>query len=132
VDLDLDQVKARPPDRAAAYELFKELEFAALTREFADAATVAPAGTMDNLNYVIIDSRAALDGLIKSLWDAESVGIAIADSTSSKRLSDKTDNRTRTKSVTNCRSNSSVYRFRARRRNSLLNRRGQFGVRRLQ
>ena len=26
-----DQVKARPPDRAAAYELFKELEFAALT-----------------------------------------------------------------------------------------------------
>src|SRR5258708_31849849 len=77
VDLDLDQVKARPPDRAAAYELFKELEFAALTREFADAATAAPAGTTDNLNYLIIDSRAALDSLIKNLWDAESVGIAI-------------------------------------------------------
>jgi DNA polymerase I len=89
VDLDLDQVKARPPDRAAAYELFKELEFAALTREFADAATAAPAGATDKLNYVIIDSRAALDGLIKSLWDAESVGIAIADSTS--RPADKSD-----------------------------------------
>jgi DNA polymerase-1 len=91
VDLDLDQVKARPPDRAAAYELFKELEFAALTREFADAATAIPAGAADKLNYKIIDSRAALDGLIKSLWDAESVGIAIADSAPPNRLSDNLD-----------------------------------------
>jgi len=91
VDLDLDQVKARPPDRAAAYELFKELEFSALTREFADAATAIPAGVGDQLNYRIIDSRAALDGLIKSLWDAESVGIAIADSAPPNRLSDQLD-----------------------------------------
>ena len=89
VDLDLDQVKARPPDRAAAYELFKELEFSALTREFADAATAAPAGVGDKLNYRIIDSRAALDDLSKSLWDAESVGIAIADSAPPNRMSDK-------------------------------------------
>ncbi len=89
VDLDLDQVKARPPDRAAAYELFKELEFSALTREFADAATAAPAAVGDKLNYRIIDSRAALDDLIKSLWDAESVGIAIADSAPPNRMSDK-------------------------------------------
>ena len=89
VDLDLDQVKARPPDRAAAYELFKELEFSALTREFADAATAAPASVGDKLNYRIVDSRAALDDLIKSLWDAESVGIAIADSAPPSRMSDK-------------------------------------------
>ena len=37
IELDLDQIKSRPPDRAAAYELFRELEFANLTREFADA-----------------------------------------------------------------------------------------------
>lgn len=92
VDLDLDQVKARPPDRAAAYELFKELEFAALTREFADAATAVAPGANDKLNYKIIDSRATLDSLIKSLWDAESVGIAIADSAPPNRLSDKSDN----------------------------------------
>jgi DNA polymerase-1 len=91
VDLDLDQVKARPPDRAAAYELFKELEFSALTREFADAATAIPAGVGDKLNYRIIESRAALDSLIKSLWDAESVGIAIADSAPPNRLSDQLD-----------------------------------------
>jgi DNA polymerase-1 len=91
VDLDLDQVKARPPDRAAAYELFKELEFSALTREFADAASAIPSGVGDQLSYRIIDSRAALDSLIKSLWDAESVGIAIADSAPPNRLSDQLD-----------------------------------------
>jgi DNA polymerase-1 len=82
VALDLDQIKARPPDRAAAYELFKELEFSALTREFADAASAVPARVDDQLNYKIIDSRAGLDDLIKSLWDAEEVAIAVADSTS--------------------------------------------------
>src|SRR5882762_5380555 len=43
VELDLDQLKARAPDRAAAYELFHELEFQVLTREFADAATATSA-----------------------------------------------------------------------------------------
>lgn len=80
VDLDLDAIKARPPDRAAAYELFKELEFSALTREFADGATASPAASTSDsaLNYQIVDSRPALDALVQSLWDAESVGIAVA------------------------------------------------------
>src|SRR2546428_11972553 len=38
VELNLEQLKAEPPDRSAAFELFRELEFQALTREFADAA----------------------------------------------------------------------------------------------
>jgi DNA polymerase-1 len=80
VELDLDQIKARPPDRAAAYELFKELEFSALTREFADAAS-KPAAASGSIQYELIDSRAALDRLIKTFWDAESVGVAVADST---------------------------------------------------
>jgi DNA polymerase-1 len=84
VDLDLDHIKARPPDRAAAYELFKELEFSALTREFADAATASAATADGPVNYKLINSRADLDSLIKTLWDAESVGIAIADSTLSE------------------------------------------------
>jgi DNA polymerase I len=80
VDLDLDELKARPPDRTAAYDLFKELEFSALTREFADGAS-APAAVSGTLKYEIIDSRAALDRLIQTFWDAENVGIAVADST---------------------------------------------------
>ena len=82
IDLDLDEIKARPPDRAAAYELFKELEFAALTREFADAATAALPSTDGASNYQLIDSPAKLETLIQSLWEAERVGIAIADSAS--------------------------------------------------
>lgn len=91
VELDLDQIKARPADRAAAYELFKELEFSALTREFIDAA-MAPTESADSkVNYRIIDSRAALDGLIQSLWDAESVGIAITDGTQPEQRDQKTE-----------------------------------------
>ena len=81
IELDLDLIKSRPPDRAAAYELFRELEFANLTREFADAATqVSPAGP-STLQYSLVRTRAELERLTKSLWDAESVGIAISDPT---------------------------------------------------
>jgi len=79
VDLDLEEIKARPPDRAAAYELFKELEFSALSREFADAAAIAVPTADGALNYQIVDSRSALDLLVQSLWDAETVGVAVAD-----------------------------------------------------
>ena len=60
VDLNLDEIKARPPDRAAAYELFRELEFANLTREFADAKVVPVASTSE-LNYKVVRNRAELD-----------------------------------------------------------------------
>src|SRR5262245_24001382 len=80
VPLKLDEIKARPPDRAAAYELFRELEFAALTREYADAAAPSPAAVTEK-NYRIIQTKTELDNLVRSLFDAESVGIAIADST---------------------------------------------------
>ncbi len=80
VELNLDGIKSRPPDRAAAYELFHELEFAVLTREFADAKP-APTKSSTVLNYKVIRTRAELDELIKGLWDAESLGIAVADAT---------------------------------------------------
>lgn len=82
VELDLDQIKSRPPDRLAAYELFRELEFANLTREFADAAAqVAPARVSDVTNYSLIRTQSELDNLIKGLWNAESLGFAVADAT---------------------------------------------------
>src|SRR4030095_8895102 len=57
VPLDLEVIKARSPDRAAAYELFKELEFAALTREYADAAPAAVTSTAAEKNYRLILTR---------------------------------------------------------------------------
>ncbi|HEX4900635.1 MAG TPA: DNA polymerase I [Pyrinomonadaceae bacterium] len=81
IKLDLDLIKSRPPDRAAAYELFRELEFANLTREFADAATQPAAAAPSTLQYSVVRTSAELERLLKSLWDAESVGIAVSDPT---------------------------------------------------
>ena len=81
VPLELDKIKTRPPDRAAAYELFHELEFAALTREYADAAVERLATTDVARNYRIVQKKSDLDNLVRTLFDAEHVGLAVADST---------------------------------------------------
>ncbi|PYS84737.1 MAG: hypothetical protein DMF70_05080 [Acidobacteria bacterium] len=75
MQLDLNQLQARPPDRAAAYDLFRELEFAVLTNEFADGA-VATARVASERKYSIIRNQAELDKLIQGLWEAEHVGLA--------------------------------------------------------
>ena len=78
IELDLDQLQARPPDRAAAYELFRELEFANLSSEFADAAKVSVSSV--ELRYSIIKDKHALESLVAQLWQAENIGIALANS----------------------------------------------------
>ncbi|HVS82412.1 MAG TPA: DNA polymerase I [Pyrinomonadaceae bacterium] len=80
VQLDLKQLETHPPDRAAAYELFRELEFTALTSEFADGASAAARVTTER-NYSIIRSKAELDRVIQGLWEAEHIGVAISNST---------------------------------------------------
>src|SRR5678815_721933 len=79
--LDLDRIKTRPPDRTAAYELFHELEFVLLMKEYADAAVQRPASAESARNYKIIQTKSDLDDLVRTLFDAEHVGVAIADST---------------------------------------------------
>ena len=79
--LNLDQIKARPPDRAAAYELFRELEFVNLTKEYADAAIERPVSAEVARNFQIVQTKSELDNLVRTLFDAESVGVAVADST---------------------------------------------------
>jgi DNA polymerase-1 len=81
VPLNLDEIRSRSPDRTAAYELFKELEFAALSREYADAAQARPATVASTQDYRLIQTRTELDKLVRSLFDAERVGVAIADTT---------------------------------------------------
>src|ERR1051325_10590717 len=80
IELDLEALEAKPPDRAAAYDLFRELEFANLTQEFADGA-VASARVSAAREYKPIRTRSELDHLIKHLWEAETVGFAISNST---------------------------------------------------
>src|SRR5215207_1802347 len=59
--LNLDQIKARPADRAAAYELFRELEFTLLTKEYADAAVQRPASAEAARNYRIVQTKTELE-----------------------------------------------------------------------
>ncbi|HUE84315.1 MAG TPA: DNA polymerase I [Pyrinomonadaceae bacterium] len=79
VELNLEELKLEPPDRAAAYELFRELEFSALTREFADAAPTVAGPAAAPLNYALIRSQTELEKAIKGIWASESLGIAVAD-----------------------------------------------------
>ena len=79
--LNLDEIKTRAPDRAAAYELFHELEFSLLVKEYADAAVVRPASAELARNYRVIQTKSDLDNLVRTLFDAESVGVAVADAT---------------------------------------------------
>ncbi len=80
VELDLELLERRPPDRAAAYDLFRELEFANLTQEFADGA-VASARVTAERDYRQIRDKAELDALIQNLWQAETVGFAVSNTT---------------------------------------------------
>jgi DNA polymerase-1 len=79
VHLDLNQLERRPPDRAAAYELFRELEFTALTNEFADGAVPAAKGA-DERKYSLVRNQADLDALMQQLWQVEHIGLAISNS----------------------------------------------------
>lgn len=81
VPLELDKIKTRPPDRAAAYELFRELEFTLLQKEYADAAVQRPPTAQAEHNYRIVQTKNDLNNLVRTLFDAEHVGVAIADST---------------------------------------------------
>ena len=79
IELDLDQLQTRPPDRAAAFELFRELEFANLTNEFADAARVSVSAA--KREYRIVSNQRELNALMEKLWQAESIAIALSNST---------------------------------------------------
>ncbi|HYE13504.1 MAG TPA: DNA polymerase I [Pyrinomonadaceae bacterium] len=80
IKLDLDRLRCKPPDRAAAYKLFRELEFQSLTREFADAAAEAGV-TVSERNYKRVRKASELESLVRKLWDADHWGFAVAGST---------------------------------------------------
>ena len=88
IELDLDQLKYREPNRELAYALFKELEFTSLTREFADSAPLfagldgdgnAPLVQAER-RYQLINTREDLDKLIRKLWETEHWSFQVDDS----------------------------------------------------
>jgi DNA polymerase I len=83
IELDLDLLKHREPNRVAAYQLFRELEFNTLTREFADASlplfAEMPETEQVTKNYSLIKTREDLDKLIRKLWESEHWSFAVDD-----------------------------------------------------
>ena len=81
--LDLAALIYEEPDRRAAYELFSELEFGHLTREFADAATQDAVATVaarkpGGARYLRITTRAELDRFTRSLWSLDRFAFSVA------------------------------------------------------
>ncbi|CAN5608392.1 DNA polymerase I [soil metagenome] len=92
IELDLDQIKAREPNRESAYTLFRELEFNSLIREFADSATLFESvdGNKPNVaeqKYSVIADREGLDKLIRKLWETEHWSFEVDDSNADKKSS---------------------------------------------
>jgi DNA polymerase-1 len=87
IELDLDQFKARTPNRAKAYELFRELEFNTLSREFADSAPLF-AGIdeedeePEGRRYELVSDSDSLDKLVRDLFEVESWSVEVNDSNS--------------------------------------------------
>jgi DNA polymerase I len=84
IELDLEALIYEEPDRRLAYELFSELEFNTLSKEFADGASseaiaAVAARRASQARYAIISKPAALDDFIKSLWSKEGFALAIAE-----------------------------------------------------
>lgn len=87
IEVELESLRLKEPNREAAYELFRELEFSALTREFAPSVYETPLferPSMQNAvaterRYKTIDNRADLDTLIRQLWENEHWSLAVAD-----------------------------------------------------
>jgi len=90
VELDLDALTHNAPNRQLAYALFRELEFTALTREFADSAPLfdrlesAVLGIAER-RYQIINTREDLDKLIRRLWENDFWSFEVDDSNSGKK-----------------------------------------------
>jgi DNA polymerase I len=95
VTLDLDAFKKCEPDRKLAYELFRELEFTALTREFANFADAPAASTGGLFNakkggdvearYSLINNRKELDALVRRLFEIENWSYVVNDSNSNEK-----------------------------------------------
>jgi DNA polymerase-1 len=87
VQLDLDSLILEEPDQRLAYELFSELEFGQLTREFAGGATkdMGPAaGKAGETKYRRFAKTEELRKLADSLFNRDRVGFALAEDASGK------------------------------------------------
>ena len=103
VTLDLDALKHSEPDRAKAYELFRELEFKSLTNEFAGSGptqptaapsgggglfdSLPPAGQVVETNYTVVKTSENVDKMIRRLFEVEQWSYFVNDPSTNEKAS---------------------------------------------
>lgn len=97
INVDIEDLKRKEPNRAAAYDLFRELEFKSLTNEFADGAetpTAENGGLFDavvgrsvDTHYSVISKRVDLDKLVRRLFENTDLSIHVNDANSNEKAS---------------------------------------------
>ena len=103
IDLSIDALKAQQPDRQKAWELFRELEFKTLTKEFADSTETITSDAMPSgglfdsfpthtggaveTKYSIINDKAELDKLVRRLFEAGQWSFQVNDANSNEKSS---------------------------------------------
>ncbi len=91
VTLDLKALEHSEPNRILAYELFRELEFTALTREFTDTQGLfdaRPTGDSDTTvetKYSVINKRDDLDKLVRRLFESDRWSFHVNDANSNEK-----------------------------------------------
>ena len=91
VKLDLKALEHCEPDRTLAFELFRELEFTTLTREFGDAQGLFDArpatdgDTAIEIKYSVIKNRADLDKLVRRLFEVDRWSFHVNDANSNEK-----------------------------------------------
>ena len=92
IEFELEKLKYREPDRKLAYELFRELEFTALTREFSDAKPLfdmygdARSDAVQR-KYSEIKDKAEFDKLVRRLFEAEQFSVYLDEKDDSDKIS---------------------------------------------
>ena len=105
VKLDLKELEHCEPDRQKAYELFRELEFTSLTKEFGgSAAAAAPSSVPSSgslfdtqpardpnavveTKYSVIKDRDGLDKLVRRLFEVDRWSFQVNDANSNEKAS---------------------------------------------
>ncbi len=103
IDLDLEALKAREPDRQLAYELFRELEFKTLTNEFSGPGTAilsaepVPGGGLfdtrplaasgETRKYSVVENSGSLDEMIGRLIETSQWSYHVNDSNANEKAS---------------------------------------------
>jgi len=84
LNIDIESLRYRGPNPEIAYQLFTELEFASLLREFATTepapASAPSAAVRQQRNYRVIKTQSELEKFAAAVWASERIALSVGES----------------------------------------------------